>query len=204
MDEKREEIREKNQVSNKMSKLSTVADRILEEPVVYEKPCFSLVPLALALMETFDLYSNIFDSSDYHVIESFFDANEESMPNIDTRLKCIRDLCSSTVYALQKRAEEDVQHSQVDSQTHLGQNYWVSILKPHTNYTNSADIVEAARLLDDLLESMIIVSETLHNLFNVNKGSWNEVYRHVRHIIDHYDYAEEFIISCLRQKLDLK
>jgi hypothetical protein len=187
-----------------MSKILTVANEIQEQEVRHEKSCYSLMPLAFALMEAVDLYSFICDTSNKLRIANLFDANEVTMPNIDTRLRTIRDLCSASNYGLQKRSEEFPDNTPVDSKSlegiPLGEGFWLETLRPYLDTANHKDSLEVARLLDDVLESVIIISENLNSLLKGSvAGSWNETYRQTSHIRDHFDYAEDSLISCIRE-----
>lgn len=198
MDDMKQKDDKKDVITREILQLAAVSNKILKREAVYKEPCLSLVPLALSLKETCDLYSKLLHAPNSMDLQSLFDGGEELTPNIDTRLKCIRDLCSASIYGLKKRsqgeADQDVEYS-----AGPGQEYWIKIIEAYTNTDTQNNTIEAAKLLDDLLESMIAIAHTLSGIFDHGNGSWNEAYRHAKHIRDHYDYAEDFIISCLRE-----
>ena len=85
--------------------------------------CSSLMPLALALFETADLIKLLFHV-DKTVIRNLFCGDEDTSPNIDTRLRCIRDLCSACVFGLTKRSDGQILDSSKSSKIEIDVNFW--------------------------------------------------------------------------------
>jgi hypothetical protein len=83
----------------------------------------------------------------------------------------------------------------------FGEDFWLEKLGPYLDVTNNECIVEVARLLDDVLESVVIMSGNIENVLKGNnKSSWTELYRQASHVKDHFDYAEHYVISCVREE----
>lgn len=184
-------------MEEKLNSIHEIAHEIIKTSKPYESPCYSLMPLSLALLEAEDLFK-IFSLCDDLMLKNLFKGDDELSPNIDTRLRCIRDLCSASVYALMKRAEESDSSASIlmhNTSKSIDEKTWMEIFK---HYTKPEYCVELARLLDDILEAILSISDILSGfLTNGEKADWNELSRHIMHIKDHCDYAEDIIISCI-------
>ncbi len=125
------------------------------------------------------------------------------MPNLDTRLTCIRDLCSASLCGLEKREDEltglTSSEELSEDQPSLGDKLWLEVIEPYAQPNESEALLEVARLLDDVLEAILSISDHLGNLLkDRGTGSWGEIARHAQHIRDHFDYAEDALVSIIR------
>jgi hypothetical protein len=192
------------QLPEKITKVKEVAQNLFLYSHAEERAsCYSLVPLSLALMEASQLYSMFCCSSDKSLLSALFDGNETKMPNLDTRLKCIRDLCSASNYGLNKRDENSSGSSILTKsnkkQSSPGAELWLEIIKKYAQPTKPGILLEVARLIDDILESMLCISNNLDNFFiRKETTSWDEIVRHSNHIKDHFDFAEDALIATMR------
>ena len=72
---------------------------LLKKHAPIDSSCRSLWPLGIALVEGASLFSILTSSvQECEGIHHLFDGGEEAGPNLDTRLRCIRDLCSASIY----------------------------------------------------------------------------------------------------------
>jgi hypothetical protein len=167
----------------------------------------SLLPLAIGLIESAALFS-LFDPStkDTGAVRALFDGGETAGPNLDTRLRCIRDLCSASVYSLRVKAFHSngaTPQSCTDDVETPGEHEWVQLISSYACSGDDKAIVETSRLLDDLFEGMVHIARNLRRLAEgMAAGSWNEVYRSACHIRDHCDYAEEMVVACICRAKD--
>ena len=199
----RTELLSGNKLAEKLDFIRDVGKQVLHYEHSEKESCCSLMPLALVLIEAAKLYSLFFNPSDSSTFRDLFDGGQENMPNLDTRLNTIRDLCSASRYGLIWRAERSPDLG-LQSQPHEpsntpGEAFWVELLEPYAEPGEYKDLVEAARLIDDVLEAILDIGKNLKEIFDGgNLGSWNEIARHADHIRDHFDYAEESLISIMK------
>jgi hypothetical protein len=135
-----------------------------------------------------------------------FDGGESAGPNIDTRLRFLRDLCSSSTFTVRDRASAAAQahfEEAVSSIESPGETYWIRLVTQLTAI-NPADpnVVELGRLLDDVYTETERIANAL-NTVTTHEAliDWDEILRAINHVRDHYDYAEEMIIECIRPAL---
>jgi hypothetical protein len=117
-------------------------------------------------------------------------------------LKCIRDLCSASDFALEARSLNDREGLVPDSPEHIdtpGGLYWANLIPGYVRLRAEKSIVEVARLLDELLEEVVRIARAIVSLGTAPSSCpWKEMHRAVRHIRDHFDFAEEMVIDCVR------
>jgi len=166
--------------------------------------CGSLVPLGLALAEMAQLFEELLVAGPPEV-HALFDGGETNGPNLDTRLKYIRDLCSASSYAVRGRIG-DAFHAFVaapDAPVESpGESAWLTILSEQANYGCHDSVVELARLLDDTFEAGAEIANSLGVFVTAEPACWNEVLRNLHHIRDHFDCAETLLIACMRPSKD--
>ena len=189
-------------ILNFFNNIVRAVERIRDENSDPDLACSTLEPLALSMLETINLYSILFGLVDKKNFTDLFDGNETITPNIDTRLKYIRDLVSASKYVLKKKSEKNPQNeyeNSISNDVQMGEFFWYSLLKPYLGTTDTNDLLELSRLLDDIFESMIVISDGINSFFDKkHKNPWNEILRQIEHIRDHFDYAETHLISCLQ------
>ena len=195
------------QLAERLVEVRICGMELLKTTGIYTAGCQSIHPLGMALIEATDLFSLLDERVDMRSVRSLFDGGESEGPNIETRLRCIRDYCNAAQYAARIRAEDayDSERCPFDVEEYegVGEEEWLKRISPHANSTGH-ELVEVARLLDDTLESILNISRHISRLINgdVEKPHeacyWNEIYRHTWHIGFHFDYAEDALISCLR------
>jgi hypothetical protein len=168
-----------------------------------EAPCRSLWPLGGALVEGAMLYALLqADPSGNHKVSlaRLFDGGESEGPNIETRLKCIRDLCSASIFALEDRsANLEVQVGDVMEPIETpGVSYWCGLLSTCFPQKDNQAVTEVARLLDDVFSELVRITICLQVLAEENRPDiWPEIWRAASHIRDHFDYAEEIVIDSI-------
>jgi hypothetical protein len=165
--------------------------------------CCSLLPLGIGLVEGAALFS-VFDASigQEEAVRSLFDGGETRGPNLYTRLKCVRDLFSASSYALREKCLQDAAILSDNNPVAVatpGELQWIALMARHTCARDEECVREVARLLDDSLEAMIAIASNLRGVSTLppRSGSRNEVYRHVCHVRDHFDYAEDMLLACI-------
>ena len=173
---------------------------------VLQSPYRGLLALGAALLEGACLYSALNDPYplDSEKIRPMFDGGESNGPNIDSRLRIIRDLCSASTFALNALScndgsnpkEEFIDDSFKESEHE--QRIWLGPFVAVSALNNEGERTELCRLLGDVFESFVHVSHILQILQdNADKRLWNEAYREVCHIRDHFDYAEEILMASI-------
>lgn len=198
---------ELRQLAEKMIAVRAAGMELLKITGVYAPGGVSVHPLGMALIEAADLFRLLSEDTDNRMMGPLFDGGESDGPNIETRLRCIRDYCSAAEYALRIRSEGACDSercpSVLDAGEGVGEETWLKYIAPHINSTPDG-IMEVARLLDDVLESTISIFRYIEQIIegHVKKPHeaccWEEIHRHAWHIQYHFDYAEEALISCLR------
>lgn len=195
---------EQLRLTERMKEVRRQALSVLQSAEAHDvtAPCNYLIPLALALLEAAHLFQLFGESKIQLNLDHLFDGGQSHGPNLDTRLKYIRDMCGAAVYGINRHALESVELQykiEVEETSTPGELAWVKLLREGTSIQESETLREMARLLDDILESILGISQNLSGI----KGKagplfWNEIYRHAVHVRDHYDYAEDKVISSMR------
>jgi hypothetical protein len=182
----------------KLIVLQTVGKQLLDSELDIEGPLDSLKPLGMVLLEGFNLFS-ILISGSYEKIHNLFDGGEEKGPNIDTRLKFMRDLISASNRATYTRASLTHEAEDLPGVSVVGID-WLESISPHVEQHDESVLTEVLELINETLEALLSIAMMLNtsNLDSVSKEVWREIHRHVVHIRDHYDYAETYIIDMLR------
>jgi len=163
--------------------------------------CDPLQPLALALLESISLFKILGDQLKPKDLKVIFDSTESRGPNLYTKLRYIRDLCSAADYGLDKLSGDyhEIDFDIVDKEvkTHGEQKWKAIIFKYVMDKTNN--ILEVARLLDDIYGSVQNICGCLDKINgNKTKSYWNEIHREVCHIKDHFDYAEDALLNIMQ------
>src|SRR5262245_6771087 len=124
-----------NDYRQRMHDIQVAAEPLLNAPEPMRSACDSLLPLGLALVGLAELFSLLGSDNQEH-INSLFDGGEMTGPNIDTRLRCIRDLCGATAYALRVKQQHNtasaLDKGGVSDQT-PGEAAWFGFIARHTN-----------------------------------------------------------------------
>jgi hypothetical protein len=183
--------------------IQSMGRQLLGSHDLVDSPIQSLLPLGLALVEGGSLFSEFNPSMDQGAdLGALFDGGETAGPNLHTRLRYIRDLCSASGYGLQERALRSNRPSTESSNDAVetpGERAWANLIATHASSRDEKCIEEVARLLDDVLEAMIRIVANLRGLASgLSWGSWSEVDRHICHIRDHFDYAEDMVLDCIQ------
>ena len=155
--------------------------------------------LRAAIAEFRDLLADIHAHLTEDDATQLFDASEDRGLNLDSRLKRIRDLCSASIPELRMlaRSEGLPKPGQADVNGDEGRVLeWSQFFEARAAHASSSEWEEGARLMDDVAESLATVVALLNA--RDNRPIWNEVYRNVTHVRDHYDHAENSIIGLMK------
>jgi hypothetical protein len=155
--------------------------------------------LGLALIAAAEI-CDIASSHNNSDLASLFDGGEDRGPNLHTRMRCVRDLCSAAVWPISLRDEQSLgdRHDEptADSVKPTAE-FWRRIIAQFANTSQPGAVSELSALLDDTMESLISISQLLKNC-ELNGGyEWAEIQRQTEHVRDHFDYAEEMLIASL-------
>lgn len=164
-------------------------------------PYASLVPLGFALLHVAALFEVLVDGHGSRIAQ-LFSGDEDESPNIDTRLRSVRDLCSASSYAARYRSQKALNASAPGYDSHPsgapGDQFWYQIIRRFVDWPAEDDLIEVCRFLDEMFEAALEIAEMLRSGGSTEQQVWDEVYRHVTHVRDHYDCVEEAIIDCIR------
>src|ERR1700687_843574 len=132
--------------------IESVGYAVLRSHQVVESPCRTLWPLGLALIESAALFS-VLDALPPAQGQpcTLLDGGESAGPNIDTRLRVIRDLCSASAYALSEMSSEqvpDVEDAPVVVVETPGGLHWVTLLREFLGPSDETCVTELCRLLN--------------------------------------------------------
>ena len=161
------------------------------------------IPIGLALWATSKLYRLLLQNPESQQLTQLFDGGELQGPNLDTRLKYIRDLCGASSYFFKRHCEETAETSvgPIEAVQTPGESAWSALI---SSYIRSQETIqEVSRLLDDVLEAMLCIYQNLLLIQDRREGAiLDEVHRHLTHIADHFDYAEEMVIEAMNPAED--
>ncbi len=155
----------------------------------------------MALLEGFDLFSILLFGS-YNKIHNLFDGGEDKGPNIDTRLKFIRDLFSACEYVTSYTKTSLIKtksKTKIPKVSVVGIN-WLEVINLHIEQHEENVLTEVSNFINETLEALLSLGLMLDvsNLKLVSREIWQETNRHILHIRDHYDYAETYLIDVIR------
>jgi hypothetical protein len=156
--------------------------------------------LGLALIAAAELFEIVSSGNDLD-LASLFDGGEDRGPNLYTRMKCVRDLCSAAVWPISLRNENSLAGLQAKSTSHCvmpSAELWHRIIARFANTSAPDAVSEISALMDDTMESLLCISELLRHRDRNDSYQWTEIQRHTEHVRDHFDYAEETLIASLR------
>ncbi len=157
--------------------------------------------LGLALIAAADV-CRLVSRHDKLDLAALFDGGEERGANLYTRMRCVRDLCSSALFAV--GIHELRSSAAIDSDFAIEPAkplilLWSDLIHNHANAMEPETVKEVAQLCDDVFESLFCAVEWLKASRRKDPGAWGEISRHIQHIRDHFDYAEHALIHSLRK-----
>ncbi len=157
--------------------------------------------LGLALIAGADI-CRLVSGGDKLDLAALFDGGEERGANLYTRIRCVRDLCSSALFAV--GIHERKYTAAIDSGVTMEpakplMQLWSDVIHNHANAIEPETVKEVAQLCDDVFESLLCVVEWLKASRGKDPRAWGEISRHIQHIRDHFDYAEHALIHSLRK-----
>jgi len=152
--------------------------------------------LARALLITAEI-CEVISSGKNADLKGLFDGGESNIPNLYTRMKAMRDLCSAAVWSIQVRSNRSSSTNEEDilNVEKPDAGLWRGLVKQFANIPDARAADEVSALVDDTLEALLAVSRLLER--PDTSGRWTEILRHLSHVRDHFDYAEEFLIATL-------
>lgn len=187
----------------KLTILKPTIHSFLKENAYEDTSYKTMQPLALALIEALRLFDILSKPKKDNKLRSLFSGEESKGPNLDTALTYIRDLCNASKYGLRLRLKEPTVAFPSPHIPGPGEKYWLNKIEGISNITGKRKLTEIARLLDDIFVSICAISIHLKKRKDENpRLHWNEIYQHVCHIVDHYDYAEDFLIESINPTND--
>ena len=156
--------------------------------------------LALALIFAAEICEAASSERNTQLI-GLFDGGETDTPNLHTRMKGVRDLCSAAAWSIQGRSGEvSIPNDKyVSSVKKPAAAVWANLVNRFGSECDPRVAGEVAALLDDTFESLLSVSQLLESPESNSSDAWTEISRHIAHVRDHFDYAEEFLIATLRE-----
>lgn len=199
------------EIKSQLIFLQEVGKELLSYEFDILNPLNSLRPLGMALLEGYDLYLLLLVSQSSGKLSDLFDGPAEKGPNIDNWLKYIRDLCSASEYCIRWRPSSNRMKNECKRrikeipEISIGEEIWSNIITPYIRQLKEKiALIEISRLLDDMLEALLSIALLLKNISieDLSEEIWDEIHRHIMHIRDHYDYAEEFVIDVLRLPIE--
>ncbi len=190
-------------LSHTLKEIGDWAGNLFRKTPKNHNPHLDWFPIKLALLATAQLYQQFLPHPDLHQVRQLLDGGEPHEPNLNTRLRYIRDLCSASTYFFKMKGRNSSDHS-LDPVTMVqtpGEKVWSAWLA--NEVPESANVQELARLLDDVLEAMLCVYYNLLLLEDHDQEAiFDEVHRHLTHVVGHFDYAEEFLIEAMHPAPD--
>jgi hypothetical protein len=134
-------------------------------------------------------------------LAGLFDGGEPHLPNLHTRMKGVRDLCSAALWSIQVRSDDasDPNEVHVSGVEKPMAGLWRDLVCTYGDKCDASVADTVAALLDDTFESLLAVSQLLELPESNSFGKWTEIHRHIVHVRDHFDYAEESLIGTLRK-----
>ncbi len=176
-------------------RLWNAASWLMNSEQITELSCLSVKPLALLLTQSADLLK--LSSGACWPVE-MLNADESGGPNLHTRLRCLRDLASGAVFAAEARWRENEAFEDASSVQHVSFTVdWEGLLRRYCNTEADAQVVrEVVNVLDDVVEAAVLIAAEF--VAPPRLPDWNEVTRHLIHIRDHFDFAEQHVIDILR------
>ncbi len=157
--------------------------------------------LGFALLAASDI-CRVVSLGDRLRLAALFDGGEDRGPNLDTRMRCVRDLCSAASFAINLRAQgagREPEPRWSVAPPKIAKQIWHAIVRQHANAADARSVSEVIHLLDDAFESLLCVSECLKEAGRRNRRAWGEISRHITHVRDHFDYAEQALISSMKR-----
>jgi hypothetical protein len=182
------------------SKLRRAAEKWLRKPVTDETVLEQLNALALALLVAAEL-CEIASSDTGADLMTLFDGGESSGPNIYTRMRCLRDLCSAASWSLHVRENDTLREDNIQSDWGRQRppvEFWRDVFNRFADNSDPTMSFEVTSLLDDALEAILSAAQLLTSTDSERGPNWMEIHRHIDHVRDHFDYAETFLIGSLR------
>jgi hypothetical protein len=159
----------------------------------------SLRFIRIAVSELVGMFDVLSDSEMAHEL---FRGDEAVRPNLDTTLRYTRDLLSASTEPIRLRAREDnpPSRSPADPKRSPGTHYWMQVLKHAESDGEPKDFLEVSRFLDDLYRDIIFISIMVSPMARGGAKSiaWNELYRRLSRLRDHYEHAQHHIINTIK------
>jgi len=193
------------------SDLKKIVSRLLEEGIEILKqgennpdPLAHPHSLGLALVAGAEI-CRLISSRDKLDLAALFDGGEERGANLYTRMRCVRDLCSSALFAVgiqERRSSAVIDLDVAIEPSKPLMQLWREVILKHANAIEPEAVKEVTELFDDVFESLGAVAELLRAVRRKGSPGWGEISRHIQHIRDHFDYAEHALIHALRKAED--
>src|SRR3989441_11984787 len=183
------------------SKLRGGASWLLDRETENRDPLSYPYGLGFALFAAADL-CGLVGSREELDLALLFDGGEDRGPNLYTRMRCIRDLCSAAFCAANEQGQKSGGIFDLEWTIHpakTAMQIWLCIVTAHANDSDPNTVQEVTRLFDDVFESLLCVVECLSAAKQGEPRAWPEISRHIAHVREHFDYSEEALINSLRK-----
>ena len=181
-------------------KLRAASRCILPHRLADESAMARLDMLALALIFAAEICEAASSERNTDLV-GLFDGGEPDAPNLYTRMKAVRDLCSAALWSIQVRSD-NASYPNDDHVSGRGKPdaaLWRELVSEFGDNCDARVADEVVALLDDTFGSLLAASQLLESSESDSLDKWTEIHRHIMHVRDHFDYAEEFLIATLRK-----
>ena len=193
----------KYDVTKKLKALKPIILSFLKDKAYKDTSYKGVQPLGLALIEALRLFETFLKPRKHNNLRLLFEGEESRGPNLDTSLTYIRDLLSASKYGLRLRIGETKATLPYTNISGPGEKYWLNKIEDISNIKGKRKLGEMTHFLDDIFVSICAISIHLKERNDEkSKFHWNEIYRHVCHIVDHYDYARDVLIESINPAND--
>lgn len=186
------------------ARLRAASEYALPQRLVGESAMGRLDMLTLALMFAAEICEAT-QSEHNSDLAGLFDGGEPDLPNLYTRMKAVRDLCSAALWSIQVRSD-NASYSNDEHVSAAGKPaaaLWRELVSEFGDNCDAGVADEVVALLDDTFGSLLAASQLLESSESNSSDKWTEIHRHIMHVRDHFDYAEEFLIATIRKSSDV-